>query len=245
MPFNPEPTPDDDATSSAALSFVKVRAFAIHILTASGAAFALLALVAATEHKWSRMFAWLGIALIVDAIDGPLARRYRVADVLPRWSGDALDFVVDFVTYVFVPAYAIAASGLLPDPLALAAGVIIAVVSTLYFADRHMKTEDNYFRGFPVLWNVVAFYLLLLKPPHWIGLGMIAVLAALTFVPFPFIHPVRVVRLRYFNIAVLAAWAVLALVALERDMAPGFWISAPLCAIGVYVLAAGYLRRTS
>jgi phosphatidylcholine synthase len=244
MPFNPKSTPDDGATSSAVSSFAKVRAFAIHVLTASGAAFALLALFAATEHKWSRMFAWLGVALLVDAIDGPLARRYRVADILPRWSGDALDFVVDFVTYVFVPAYAIAASGLLPEPLALGAGVTIVVVSTLYFADRQMKTEDNYFRGFPVLWNVVAFYLLLLKPPHWIGLGIIVVLAGLTFVPFPFIHPVRVARLRYLNIALLAVWSALALVALARDMAPGFWISAPLCAIGVYVLAAGYLLRT-
>jgi phosphatidylcholine synthase len=243
MPFNPPPTPDDGATSSAVLSAPKVRAFAIHILTASGAAFALLALFAATEQRWSRMFAWLGVALFVDAIDGPLARRYRIADVLPRWSGDALDFVVDFVTYVFVPAYAIAASGLLPEPLALAAGIIIVVVSTLYFADRQMKTADNYFRGFPVLWNIVAFYLLLLKPPPAISLGMVVVLAALTFVPFPFIHPVRVVRLRYFNIALLVLWSVLALVALARDMAPGFWISAILCAIGVYVLAAGYLRR--
>jgi len=163
--------------------------------------------------------------------------------VLPRWSGDALDFVVDFVTYVFVPAYAIVASGLLPESLALAAGVIIAVVSTLYFADRQMKTEDNYFRGFPVLWNLVAFYLLLLKPPPWIGLGVILVLAGLTFVPFPFIHPVRVVRLRYLNVTLLVVWSVLALVTLERDMMPGPWVSATLCAIGIYVMGAGYLRR--
>src|SRR5271165_2260191 len=117
MRFNPEPTKDDGGGAVDALSFEKIRAFAIHVLTASGAAFALLALVAATEHKWSRMFVWLGVALFVDAIDGPLARRYRVVEVLPRWSGDALDFVVDFVTYVFVPAYAISASGSLPEPL--------------------------------------------------------------------------------------------------------------------------------
>jgi phosphatidylcholine synthase len=141
-----------------------------------------------------------------------------------------------------VPAYAIAASGLLPDPLALATGLIITVVSTLYFADRNMKTEDNYFRGFPVLWNVVAFYLLLLKPPPWIGFGMIAVLAILTFVSFPFIHPVRVARLRYVNVGLLCVWSVLAVVALLRDMAPGIWISGSLCAIGLYILVAGYLR---
>jgi phosphatidylcholine synthase len=242
MPFNPDPTPDDRSSASARLSLATIGAFAIHVLTASGAAFALLALFAATAHQWPRMFMWLGIALFVDAIDGPLARRYKVSDVLPRWSGDALDFVVDFVTYVFVPAYAIAASGLLPEPLALAAGLIITVVSTLYFADRNMKTADNYFRGFPVLWNVVAFYLLLLKPPPWVGFGMIAVLAILTFVSFPFIHPIRVARLRYVNVGLLFVGSVLAVVALLRDMAPGIWISGPLCAIGLYILVAGFLR---
>ena len=245
MPYNPEPTKDDSATAGSALSLVTIRAFAIHILTASGAAFALLALFAATEHKWTRMFLWLGVALLVDAIDGPLARRYKVADLLPRWSGEALDFVVDFVTYVFVPAYAIAASGVLPDTLALATGVGIVVTSTLYFADRRMKTEDNYFRGFPVLWNLVAFYLLLLRPPAWLSFGIVVLLAALTFVPFPFIHPLRVERLRYVNVALLMLWSALAAVALARDMAPGLWVSGPLCAIAVYVLAAGYLRGSS
>src|SRR5215471_12686262 len=92
----------------------RARSFVIHILTASGAALALLALIAAVDRAWSAMFLWLGLALIVDGIDGPLARRFDVARTLPRWSGDTLDLVVDFVTYVFVPAYAISHSGLLP-----------------------------------------------------------------------------------------------------------------------------------
>ena len=115
------------------------------------------------------MFLCLGVALIVDGIDGTMARRVRVAELLPRWSGDVLDLVVDFVTYVFVPAYAIAAGGLLPDLLALPAGIVIVVTGALYFADREMKTADNYFRGFPALWNVVAFYLFLLRPPPWLA----------------------------------------------------------------------------
>ena len=115
--------------------------------------------------------------------------------VLPRWSGDVLDLVVDFVTYVFVPAYAIAASGLLPPLLAMPAGLVIVVTGALYFADRDMKTADNYFRGFPALWNAVAFYLFLLKPPPWLAAVSIVVLAVLTFVPFKFVHPFRVTRL--------------------------------------------------
>jgi phosphatidylcholine synthase len=218
-------------------------AFLIHVLTASGAAFALLAMMAAHQHRWSVMFALLGCALMVDAVDGPLARRFDVVDVLPRWSGATLDLVVDFVTYVFVPAYAIAVSGLMPSPLSVAAGVIIVVTAALYFADGHMKMNDNYFRGFPALWNVVAFYLLLLRPASWVAAAAIAALAVASFVPFPFIHPLRVVRLRAFNVVLLIIWAVLAAITVAHDMSPGPWITAALCTIGLYILLGGALRR--
>ena len=129
----------------------------------------LAALISRCGGEWPAMFLCLGVALFVDGIDGTFARRLEVAELLPRWSGDVLDLVVDFVTYVFVPAYAIAASGLLPQPLAIPAGIVIVVTGALYFADRDMKTADNYFRGFPALWNAVAFYLFVLKPPPWLA----------------------------------------------------------------------------
>ena len=105
-----------------------------------------------------------------------------------------------------------------------------------------MKTPDNYFRGFPAIWNCAAFYLLLLRPPPATAAVSVALLAALTFVPFPFVHPLRVVRLRPFNLALLALGAVLAVVAIVRDMAPGPWVTGALCLIGVYVCAAGAFR---
>jgi phosphatidylcholine synthase len=216
--------------------------FLVHVLTASGAALAFLALKAAADGRWSAMFVWLGIALIVDAVDGPLARYFRIGDTLPRWSGETLDLVVDFLTYVFVPAYAIAGSGVLPASLDAAAGGAIVLTSALYFADRRMKTHDNYFRGFPALWNCAAFYLLLLRPPSWLAAAVIALLLVLTFVPFPFLHPMRVKRLRRLNIVLLGVWAALALTAVARDMAPGIWVTAGLCAIGLYVVAAGLFR---
>ena len=222
----------------------RFAAFLIHVLTASGAAFALLALIDATSRSWSAMFFWLGCALVVDAIDGPLARYFNIGDVLPRWSGTTLDLVVDFVTYVFVPAYAIAASGLMPSPFSILAGVTIAVTGAIYFADRDMKTPDNYFRGFPGLWNLVAFHLVLLQPAPWATGLIVAALAAMTFVPVPFIHPLRVKRFRPFNLAALALWALLALLALARDMSPGPWITASLCGIGLYILAVGLFRRS-
>src|ERR1039457_5322665 len=151
-----------------------LRGFVVHLLTASGAA---LALIAATRAEWVAVFLALGLAGIVDAIDGPLARRLNVAKVLPRWSGDVLDLIVDFVTYVFVPAYVMVVSGLLPQALAIPLGVVVVVTGAIYFADREMKVAGNYFRGFPALWNVAAFYLFVLKPTPALAAAMILVLA--------------------------------------------------------------------
>jgi phosphatidylcholine synthase len=219
------------------------RAFAVHVFTASGAALALGALIYAVRGQWTAMFVCLGIALIVDGVDGTFARAFRVADLLPRWSGDVLDLVVDFTTYVFVPAYALAASGLLPEPLALAAAMLIVVTGALYFADNRMKTADNYFRGFPALWNAAAFYLFLLRPSPWIAAATIMVLAVLTFVPFKFLHPMRVKKLRGLNVAALIAWSLLALVAVLRDLEPGPWVAAGLVVIGLYFIAIGLLDQ--
>jgi phosphatidylcholine synthase len=233
---------DPTETSGKATARRVVAAFAVHIFTACGAACALLALVAAVAAAWTPMFLWLGLALIIDGVDGTFARRLRVAEVLPRWSGELLDFVVDFATYVFVPAYAMASGGLLPPSVALPLGLIVTVTGALYFADRRMKTSDSYFRGFPALWNVVAFYLFLLKPAPWLGAVAIAVLAAATFAPVYFVHPVRVPRWRTFNLVALVLWALLALLALERNLEPPTWVVAVLAAIAIYFVIVGLLR---
>ncbi|HKM87594.1 MAG TPA: CDP-alcohol phosphatidyltransferase family protein [Xanthobacteraceae bacterium] len=219
-----------------------LAAFAVHVFTACGAACALLALTAAVRAEWARMFVWLGLALVIDGVDGTFARRLRVAELLPRWSGEMLDFVVDFSTYVFVPAYAMTASGLLPPSAALALGLTVTVTGALYFADRRMKTSDSYFRGFPALWNVAAFYLFLLKPPPWLGASAIVVLAAATFAPIHFVHPVRVPRWRMLNLAALVLWAMLGLFALEQDLDPPAWVGAALAAIAIYFVIVGLLR---
>lgn len=223
-------------------SFAHFRAYAVHVLTASGAALALMAMIFATGGHWEAMFVCLGLALIVDGVDGPLAREFKVAELLPRWSGDTLDLVVDFTTYVFVPAYAIAASGLLPVWFEIPSGVIVVIVGALYFADREMKTDDNYFRGFPALWNLAAFYLYLLQPAAWAGVTLIIALAALSFVPIRFIHPLRVRHLRILNIALLAVWTLLALFAVVSGLEPGPYVIWALVLIAVYFFAAGLLR---
>jgi phosphatidylcholine synthase len=222
--------------------FETIRAFAVHVFTACGAALAFLALVLAVGEHWAAMFFCLGLALVVDGADGPLAREFKVAEVLPRWSGETLDLIIDFTTYVFVPAYAIAASGQLPKGLAVPAGIVVVITGALYFADRNMKTPDNYFRGFPGLWNLAAFYLYLLEPPEWASAAMVAALAVLTFLPLKFLHPLSVKRLRALNVALLAAWAMLAFIAVMYNLAPGPFVVWPIVAIALYFFAAGLLR---
>ncbi len=218
-------------------------AFAVHVFTACGAACALLALIAAVAGQWPKMFVWLGVSLIIDGVDGTFARRLKVAELLPRWSGELLDFVVDFATYVFVPAYALVASGLLPQTLAIPLGILIVVTGALYFADRRMKTADSYFRGFPALWNVVAFYVFILKPAPWLGALAVVVLAAATYAPIHFGHPVRVPRGRALSLGLLALWTSFALMALAQNLDPPSCIAAALAAIAIYFVIAGLLRR--
>lgn len=224
---------------------MRALAFSVHVLTACGAALALLALLAASHGNWPLMFLWLGVALVLDAIDGPLARAANVSAVWPNWSGDTLDLVVDYTTYVFVPAYAVAAGSLMPDALALPAAATIAITGTLYFANREMKTPDNFFRGFPAVWNLVVFYLLLLRPMAVMAAATIALFAVLTFVPIRFVHPFRVRRLRTVTVALLTLWAALAFAAVKQGLAPAPWISAALCLIAVYFVLVGLLPARS
>ena len=234
---------DSDTPHEPANLAHSAAAFAVHVFTACGAGCALLALIAAVNAQWAVMFVWLGIALGIDGVDGTFARRLQVAKLLPRWSGDILDLVVDILNYVFVPAYALAASGLLPKPAAVPLGLLIVVSGALYFADRLMKTSDYYFRGFPALWNVAAFYLFILKPEPWAGAAVIVVLAVLTFVPFHVVHPLRIAHWRGVTTVALAAWAVLALAAVAQDLNPPLWIGAALCALAIYFVAIGFFRR--
>jgi len=221
----------------------RAAAFSVHMFTALGAGIALIALLEAVREHWAAMFGWLGAALIVDALDGPIARRLDVARLQPNVSGDVLDLVVDFVTYVFVPAYAITASGMLLPVTAPILGAGVVVSGALYFADRRMKAVDNHFRGFPALWNAAAFYLFLLHlPPALSSLG-VAILIVLTFVPFHVLHPIRVLRLRTVTLCLLAAWAVLALVTIASDFDVAAPVTIGLCAIAAYILGSDVVIR--
>ena len=216
--------------------------WAVHLLTASGAALALAASLAAANNQWQLAFLWLGIALIVDGLDGPLARRRQR---VPWFDGAMLDFVIDYATYVLVPAIILVRCDLVAQPYGLIAGLVVAVVGAMYFADTRMKTPDAAFRGFPAVWNVVVFQLMIYQWPQLITLLILAVFSVLTFTGVEFVHPIRVKRLRPLTLGMCALWAVLGLLCLWTNLAPPTWIVVVFALVNAYFAVIGaYLQYT-
>jgi phosphatidylcholine synthase len=170
----------------------RIAAWAIHALTAAGAVLALLALAAVESGRAREALVWLLAALVIDGVDGTLARHARVSERLPRIDGPALDLVVDYLTYVFVPAWFLWRLGAFPPPVALPLAALILLSALYTFARRDMKTSDGYFRGFPALWNVVALYLYVAALPPWLAAAVAIVLIVMTFAPVHVVHPFRV-----------------------------------------------------
>jgi phosphatidylcholine synthase len=221
----------------------KLVVWGVHLLTASGAALALIAAIAVAHDAWQTVFLCLGIALIIDGVDGTLARIWRVKERLPWFDGAALDFVVDYTNYVFIPAMVLADGGLLTGPWAMGAGIVVAVVGALYFADTRMKTADKAFRGFPAMWNVVVYLLMIYQPSETVVLLVIAACSVLTFVPVEFVHPVRVEKLRPLNLLVALVWGILAIIALIDDLKPGLAVAIGLGLASLYLAVVGAILQ--
>lgn len=179
----------------------------VHTFTAAGVLCALMATLATLEGAYTAAFAWLGLAFFIDGIDGTLARLVHVHDRLPRFSGERLDMIVDYVTYVFVPALMLLQAGILKGWPGVAAAAFMLMSSLFHFSDTASKTDDHYFVGFPAIWNIVAFYMFAFAPPPWLSLAAVVVLGLLTFVPMRWLHPMRVRRLMGLNFAATLVWA--------------------------------------
>jgi len=183
-------------------------AWGVHLFTAIGAVLALLALDAVTRGEWKRTLFWLLLALAVDGVDGTLARRARVTERVPRIDGSVLDLIIDYLNYVFIPSLLIWRAGLVPHGAALWLAAAIQLSSLYVFARRDMKTEDNYFRGFPALWNIVAYYLVVLEPGPTVGACVIVLLVVMTFAPVYVVHPFRVRDYGVWLPVLAVVWAV-------------------------------------
>ena len=193
-------------------------AWLVHMFTASGAVLALLALVAIQDERWALALVWLFVALIVDGVDGSLARWARVKEKAPRIDGDALDLIIDYLTYVFIPTIFMWRAGMIPEQAAPYLAAAIQFSSLYLFARKDMKSSDNYFRGFPALWNLVAFYLFVIDAGPSVGAAVVCAFVAMTFAPVHFVHPFRVRDYGRWLPMLSLAWAASTLALLWPDL---------------------------
>ncbi|MDB4211815.1 CDP-alcohol phosphatidyltransferase family protein [Ascidiaceihabitans sp.] len=221
----------------------KIRALSVHLLTATGAVFAMLAMLAAVDARWDLMFLWLVVAFIVDGIDGPLARHYDVKKNAAEFDGVLLDLIIDYLTYVFIPAFALFKSGLMDGWTGWFAIILITFTSAMYFADTRMKTKDNSFSGFPGCWNMLVLVIFALEPNFWVSLALVTILAVAMFLPLKFVHPVRTERWRVVTLPVAIAWTFFAGWAAWVDFHPESWAHWGLVITSVYLLGAGVAQQ--
>jgi len=183
-----------------------LAAISVHMLTASGVVWAFFSIDALIREDFSRALLWLALAYFVDMIDGSLARLARVKDVLPEFDGALLDNIIDYITYVLIPALFIYKADMLPTVTALPMAALICLVSTYQFCQVEAKTDDHYFTGFPSYWNVAVLYFFLLKMDPVINLALLLLLVVLVFVPIHYIYPSRTREFQKLNLITAVLW---------------------------------------
>ena len=187
-------------------------AWAVHLLTASGALLGLVMIAATGAGDYRRAFLWMAVATAIDSADGALARAVRVKERLPSFNGARLDDIVDYLTFVFAPAYLVYHGRLTPDALAFLVVSAMLLSSAYGFSQEAAKTSDHYFTGFPSYWNIVVFYLVVIGAPPAVNAAVLIGLAVLVFVPIAYVYPSRTPTLRVPTLALGVTWALMVLV---------------------------------
>jgi phosphatidylcholine synthase len=214
----------------------------VHLFTALGAVCALLATRAVLAGAWEQVFVWLGLALFIDGIDGTFARMADVSAKLPRFSGDRLDLIVDYVTYVFVPALALLQAGYLSGGFGVVLASLILLSSLFHFSDTESKTEDHSFVGFPAIWNIVAFYVFAFSMPTWGASLLVLACVVFTFVPLRWAHPLRTPLLWPVTLALMGLWLVAAFLTVWWGFPAGPVTKAALLLVAAYGVGLTLLR---
>jgi phosphatidylcholine synthase len=169
----------------------RIAAWLVHLFTASGAVLGLLSLWAIHESRFSEAFWFMAAALLIDSVDGVMARRAQTEVAAPRIDGALLDNMVDYFTYVVVPAFFLLAADLLPAAWGLVGVSIMVLASAYQFTQVEAKTDDHFFTGFPSYWNIVVFYFFMLQSSPQTNLIIILLLSLLIFVPIKYVYPSR------------------------------------------------------
>ncbi len=186
----------------------KALAYLVHLFTALGVVFGFLALIATVNGNIVEAFLWLAFALFVDGVDGTLARAVNVQKNTPEIDGAILDNIIDYLNYVVVPVFIFYTLRMVPDQYLILSSALILLVSCFTFTNSNIKTDDYYFSGFPAIWNIVVLYFYLLGSSQWNNLFFVILFCVLTFIPFKYVHPFRVVQFRKITLTIISIWMV-------------------------------------
>lgn len=220
-----------------------IAAWAVHAFTMTGLLWVLLAAQALIDGDHKRMWMWLGVALIVDAADGPLARAAKVTEVVPWFSGVMLDNVVDYLTWTFLPAVFLAIT--LPlgaGSLPVVAATLVLVSSMFCYANTLMKSSDWYFVGFPAAWNIVIVCLWMFAFGAVINWIVIIVFAVLALVPWKWVHPFRVRQYRVYNGTAAAVWVLSTSLMVWQHPVMPIWLLIPWAISGAWLIVVSGIR---
>lgn len=220
----------------------KLLAWGVHLFTASGAFCGFLAIIAIIQHDWFMAFMWMGATAVIDSLDGTLARRFRVKGMLPGFDGALLDNIIDYQTYVIIPALFLYQANLLPAAWALIGAALVVITSAYQFCQEDAKTEDNFFKGFPSYWNVVVYYLFMLQAGEWANFAVIALCSLLVFVPIKYLYPSKMERYQRETLVLTGIWGIMLIVPLVMYPNYPLWLVwASLYFIVYYVGLSLYL----
>ena len=184
-------------------SINKIRASLVHFLTGSGIIFSFLALVSVIEGYRLQTFMFLGVALIIDIIDGTLARRYKIDVIFPNIDGKTLDTIIDYINYILIPCIMLYKFNYLPQNFSLIIPIVILCISLYSYINIKLIDASFSYLGFPSIWNIILLYLEILSFNKWINLLIIIFFVFLKFVPFKVLHPMRFPKLKKTNITLL------------------------------------------
>ena len=186
----------------------KAPSYLVHVFTALGVVFGFLALLATVDGNIPEAFLWLAFALFVDGVDGTLARAVNVKQNTPEIDGAILDNIIDYLNYVVVPVFIFYSLGMAPEQYLLLSCIAILLVSCFTFINTNIKTDDFYFSGFPAIWNIVVLYFYILESSEFTNFIFVILFCVLTFIPFKYVHPFRVVEFRKITLMITSIWMI-------------------------------------
>ena len=183
-----------------------ILAWSVHLFTCFGLIAGFLAIISIFKNNQTSAFLFLGLALLIDAIDGTLARKFKVSVFVKNIDGKMLDSVIDFFNYIIIPSVMIYWFKFVPTPFEIIIPSIILIISAISYSNNNLMTSDNFYKGFPCIWNILLFYLYLFDLSQTYNLFLISACILLKFIPIKFVHPLRVNKYRRFSVVFMVLW---------------------------------------